>query len=315
MDRAALDRFAADVSEGLSATPKRLSSKYFYDERGDALFVKIMNSSEYYLTDCEFEIFSQQTEALIQAFGIGDGYFELYELGAGDGTKTMELLKGLQSKNFTYRPIDISTNAIDQLEKRVHKELPNIQVKGMQGEYFQVLDALTSEHPKVVLFMGSNIGNMEDEQAHDFLQRLSDSLQPGDRLLLGVDLKKSTDIVLPAYNDEQGYTREFNLNLLDRINRELGGHFDRDAFTHAPEYNEEEGWARSFLKSEQDQEVRIDYLDQSFSFGKDERIDMEISRKYDDEILKRLIEGTSLHLTDKLYDGRKYFCDVILERQ
>lgn len=315
MDKEALEQFAKEVSEGLSAIPKSLPSKYFYDERGDELFVKIMNSPEYYLTDCEFEIFSEQTDEVIRAFEVKGRYFDLYELGAGDGTKTMELLKGLTDYDFTYRPIDISSHAIETLEARVHHQLPNVAVEGMQGEYFGVLDAISSEHPKVILFMGSNIGNMLDQQAQQFLQKLSDTMRPGDKLLMGVDLKKKASVVLPAYNDAQGYTSEFNLNLLDRINRELGGEFDREKFIHAPEYDAKNGWAKSYLKSKENQEVSIAYLNRTFSFEEGERIDMEISRKYDDETIAKLSDRTGLSIRHKFYDKQNYFCDILFEHE
>lgn len=307
--------FAKDVNEGLSSSPKELSSKYFYDEKGDTLFVKIMGMPEYYLTRSELQIFREQTEALINAFGVDkDTPFDLYELGAGDGTKTMELLKGLQDFDFTYKPIDISSHAIDELEKRVATELPAISVEGMQGEYFQVLKSLSGNRPKVILFMGSNIGNMVDDIANSFLKQLSNSMNAGDKLLIGVDLKKPASVVLPAYNDKQGYTREFNLNLLDRMNKELDANFDREKFEHAPIYDEVNGWAMSFIKSLDNQKVEIGFLNKEFSFEKDENIFMEISRKYDDSTISAIAEDTDFQLIERFYDRDRFFSDVVFEK-
>ncbi len=310
-----LQEFAREVDEGLSDTPKRLSSKYFYDEKGDQLFVKIMGMPEYYLTRSEFQIFSEQTDDLIKAFGVKPGEnFDLYELGAGDGTKTIELLKGLKGYQFTYKPIDISEHAIATLQKRISKELPDVAVEGKQGEYFQVLSSLASETPKVILFMGSNIGNMLDDVANSFLRQLSASMNTGDKLLIGVDLKKPASVILPAYNDAQGYTREFNLNLLDRINRELGGDFDRSKFEHAPRYDEETGLAESYVESTEGQSVKIKTLDREFKFEKGEKIFVEISRKYDDATIEAIAKNTEFEIVERFYDRDKLFSDIVFEK-
>lgn len=308
------DQFAQEVKDGLTSEPKTLSSKWFYDERGDDLFVQIMQLPEYYLTRCEKEIFSERTEALKAALTDGMDAFDLVELGAGDGTKTMHLLKALDPATFTYRPIDISSNALKLLVERVGKELPAVQVSSMQGEYFQVLERLPNDRPKVILFMGSNIGNLLDDRANSFLKQLSAAMNLGDRLLLGLDLKKSKDIILPAYNDSQGVTAAFNLNVLRRINRELGGDFDLDAFQHQPEYNEEEGVARSFILSTQEQEVHLAALDLRVTFDEGECIFTEVSRKYDDDSIARITDHTDLELQEKVYDSKGYFCDAIFEK-
>ncbi|GGG54490.1 L-histidine N(alpha)-methyltransferase [Bizionia arctica] len=308
--------FKKDINDGLSSPIKTLSSKYFYDTAGDALFVKIMNLPEYYLTKAEFDIFKNQTQNIIKSLNIEpDTFFELVELGAGDGTKTKELLKVLISENynFKYLPVDISNNALDKLKANLNTELPTLKVSKKQGDYFDVLDSLkASNHPKVVLFLGSNIGNMEDEQAKLFISKLSNSLNISDNVLLGVDLIKSKDIVLPAYNDKSGVTKAFNLNLLNRINNELDADFNIDAFSHQPEYTEKEGIARSFIVSNKEQEVRIGALDKVFKFKKDEKIHTEISRKYNDTILNTILENSQLKKVTKLLDSKSYFADYIL---
>lgn len=314
MDKVSLEVFAQEVKDGLSAPKKRLSSKWFYDEIGDKLFVDIMNMPEYYLTDAEFEILSGQTTDIIHSFDMYSKHFDLFELGAGDGTKTMELLKALRRSDFTYRPIDISVHAIQELKKRIAKKLPEVAVEGAQGEYFDVLSTLNTTNPKVILFMGSNIGNLMDERANAFLKRLASVMNKGDKLLLGVDLKKSSSIVLPAYNDAQGITARFNLNLLHRINRELGGDFEVSNFAHKPMYDEEKGWAMSFLESSVDQKVSIEHLGLTVSFKKGELVFMEVSRKYDDETIARIVENTELDFIQKFYDSKKYFCDILFEK-
>ena len=212
-----------------------------------------------------------------------DNHFELIELGAGDGSKTMKLLDELLNVeiDFTYTPIDISQNALDGLESKLKMEFPSMNVKPQQGTYFDVLKKINNiNNPKVILFLGSNIGNLTDDEASKFIYELGYSLNKGDKILLGVDNIKSKEIVLPAYNDEKGVTKEFNLNLLSRINNELGADFDIDLFDHSPEYKEEEGIAKSYIVSKTDQIVSIQSLDKKFSFTKDESMRTERSRKY-----------------------------------
>ncbi|TNE53397.1 MAG: L-histidine N(alpha)-methyltransferase [Bacteroidetes bacterium] len=311
-----IETFKRDVERGLGANPKFLSSKYFYDKKGDELFVKIMHLPEYYLTRSEFEIFKKKSDDLIDGFDLDNQIpFELIELGAGDGTKTKELLKELlkQDYDFTYKPIDISKHALEQLEGSLKESFPELKVEKQVGEYFEVLtDLKNSGKKKVILFLGSNIGNLTDEQSSRFLKELSEVMNDGDILLLGVDLIKKQEIVLPAYDDASGVTAAFNLNLLERINRELGANFNLDQFVHEAVYTEEEGIAKSYLKSMESQEVYIRALDRTFIFAKGERIHMEISRKYNDRILERIMEGTSLEVRDKIMDDRAYFADYIL---
>lgn len=310
--------FKQDIANGLSSSPKTLPSKYFYNKKGDALFVEIMNLPEYYLTRSELDIFKNKTQQLIESFNVKpDTHFELIELGAGDGLKTKELLKSLDTQNykFDYLPIDISINALDLLEKDLHFELPSVTVKKQQGDYFEVLASLRqSKLPKIILFLGSNIGNMTDDLAADFIYKLGSNLQKGDKLLLGVDLIKSTDIVLPAYNDSKGITAQFNLNLLSRINDELGGNFNINQFSHQPEYDETEGIAKSYIVSTIQQHVEIKGIDKSFEFSAGEKIHTEISRKYNDQLIHDIIANTDFKLDIKIMDSKAYFANYILTR-
>lgn len=311
--------FLQDVELGLSQKPKTLPSQYFYNEIGDRLFQDIMAMPEYYLTNCEAEIFEKQTSSIISSFEMDKmEAFELIELGAGDGSKTQHLLKELlnQKYNFTYLPVDISQNALNTLEKRISKILPELKIELKQGEYFQVLEKLFDDpKPKIVLFIGSNLGNMEDNISENFISKLAQELQPKDKLLLGLDLIKSEEIVLPAYHDEAGITRNFNLNLLSRMNDELGADFDLNFFSHEPEYTEKEGVAKSFLKSEIQQTVHFKSSGNSYNFEKDEKILTEISRKYNDEVLDKILKGSDLIFKNKFTDSKGYFADYILEKQ
>jgi dimethylhistidine N-methyltransferase len=273
---------------------------------------------EYYVTRAEHEIFQNQTNSIVEALELNTNtYFELIELGAGDGLKTKELLRFLDKENyqFDYFPIDISKNALDTLEATINNELPNVSIKKKQGDYFQVLESLKdSQHLKIVLFLGSNLGNMTDEIASKFIYELGANLSVDDKLFLGVDLIKSESIVRPAYNDSKGITKRFNLNLLKRINIELEADFDIDMFTHQPEYSEKDGIALSYLVSSIEQKVYIKKLDKYYEFKKGEKIQTEISRKYDIEIIKRIIRNTDFRIKGILTDNKKYFSNFILIR-
>lgn len=310
-------QFMNDVDQGLSSKEKTLPSKYFYDKIGDALFVQIMHLPEYYVTRAEHEIFKNQSLEIISALNLDpDYYFELIELGAGDGTKTKELLKELTDGKykFDYMPVDISQNALDNLETDLQDTLADVSVQTKQGDYFEVLQSLKeNKRPKVILFLGSNIGNMDDETAADFISKLSNSLQENDKVFLGVDLIKEESVVLPAYDDSQGITAAFNLNLLTRINNELDADFDLGLFEHRPEYKESDGIAKSYLVSTTDQEVYIASLNKTFHFAREEKILMEISRKYNDEILNTILSDTRFEIKTRITDSQKYFANYVLE--
>jgi dimethylhistidine N-methyltransferase len=312
-----MNQFKIDTQQGLTSTPKFLFSKYFYDEIGDKLFVDIMNMPEYYLTRSEMEIFKDKTTELINSFDLNNEPFELIELGAGDGTKTIHLLRELLEKSFDFQyiPIDISQNSLDKLSDYLKIELEELSFFPLNGMYFQVLEKLRDvKKRKIILFLGSNLGNLLDEQASDFLSKLSASMNPNDVLVLGLDLIKSKEIVLPAYNDKSGITEAFNLNVLSRINKEFKANFILDKFRHAPEYNEETGVATSYIESLDAQDVLIEDWNQTIHFEKGEKIHTEISRKYNISILEKLISKTDLKLTHLIMDEKGYFADFILKK-
>jgi L-histidine N-alpha-methyltransferase len=314
-----LDQFMEDVDFGLSGSPKSLSSKYFYDKRGSELFVEIMNQPEYYLTRSEMEIFMLQSDRLIELFDIKtDHHVELIELGPGDGRKILHLLRSMteQKYDLSYFPVDISEDSLKQLETMLAKELPALSIRSHHGDYFDVLSSLKQRsHKKIVFFLGSNLGNYTDQQATDFIYQLGSNMHRGDFLVLGLDLKKPSNHVLPAYNDKQGATREFNFNLLTRINRELDADFSLDTFAHRPEYCEQSGVASSHLESLADQQVNIDKLSKTFVFQKGEKIQLEISRKYSDEVINTIIAKSDFQIIGKVLDEKKYFAEYILCRE
>jgi len=306
-------QFYRDVVAGLQSTPKHLSSKYFYDANGDKLFQELMNCEEYYPTKCELEIFTQQAAEICQAM-IADGDpFDLIELGAGNAMKSSYLLKYLLDHDidFTYLPIDISDNVISYLNLTLPETLPGLKMTGLNGEYFDMLKkaAAISSRRKVVMFLGSNIGNMPISEAEGFCSRLRSHLSTGDMLLIGIDLKKNPKTILAAYNDKQGITKRFNLNLLERINRELHADFDLSKFEHYPVYDPETGACKSYLISTADQQVKIGK--ENIYFSKDEYIYMEISQKYTVMQTNQLAENAGFKAENIFFDSKKWFIDTI----
>lgn len=310
----ATSQFAKDVLVGLQTHPKKLSSRYFYDAAGDQLFQDIMKMPTYYLTGCEYEIFETHRQKLLET--IGNQPFDLIELGAGDGYKTKVLLQHFMSKgaDFQYRPIDISHHALAKLEMDLKHSLPNLRVKGLSGDYFQVLEQLGTQSTlrKVILFIGANIGNLTREQATDFLQHLYRSMALGDLLLIGFDLKKDPQTILDAYNDPEGITAAFNLNILNRINRELGADFKVDAFRHWETYHPGSGAARSYLVSRQAQTVHL--LGKTIHFDAWEAIDVELSLKYSLTDIQDLAEQAGFSTVQYFFDQRRYFTDVLWKK-
>jgi dimethylhistidine N-methyltransferase len=304
----------SDLVQGLLNENKSIPSKYFYDAMGDDLFTKIMQLPEYYLSRAEFQIFEQHKSELFASCEIdATKHFELVELGAGDGRKTRVLLKYLLEEgfDFTYVPVDISQNVLNVLQNNV-KDLKGLKIAPQCGDYFDLLEKLKdNESQKIVLFLGSNLGNMNDDLAATFIGNIAEHLKKEDRLLLGLDLKKDASIVLPAYNDKSGITKEFNLNLLRRINREMGADFNLNKFTHSPEYLKE-GKAVSYLESKENQNVYIGEIDATIFFKKGEKILTEISRKYDEDVLCHLISKTNLKIQKQFRDSGDLFSDFVL---
>ena len=282
------DVFRQDVLNGLSQMPKTLPSKYFYDGTGDVLFQQIMACPEYYLSRAEREILQEQAGALAALLSAESGMPEVVELGAGDASKTLFLLQELVHRKgaATYFPIDISSGVIRDLEQRLPQVVKDLQVQGFNGEYLPMLREVykaAAGRPKAVLFMGGNIGNMHLREAEQFCADLRSIIPAGDLLLIGFDLVKSPRKILAAYNDAGGLTRDFNLNLLSRINTDLDANFNVTEFYHYPTYDPQTGACKSFLVSNSRQEVVIGAAAKTITFEAGETIYTEISQKYKPE--------------------------------
>jgi len=309
--------FHHEVITGLKAANKYLQSKYFYDEAGDKLFQQIMACPEYYPTRCEMEVLQYQSDKIAQVFGEQDEPFDLVELGPGDATKSYYLLRELlkQKASFTYYPIDISSNVIESLETQLPVSLPGLALQGLNGEYLDKMEEVNniSAKRKIVLFMGANIGNMTLPQATIFCRHLHDRMRPGDMLLIGFDLKKHPKTILDAYNDGQGITAAFNLNLLKRINRELDADFDPVQFEHYPVYDPGTGACKSYLVSRIAQQVQFGSGD-TIDFRENEPIFMEISQKYSLPETDYIARQSGFRSTQTFFDSKKWFADILWER-
>ncbi|MCB1138498.1 MAG: L-histidine N(alpha)-methyltransferase [Leptospiraceae bacterium] len=306
--------FYRDVVQGLECRPRSLPSRYFYDDRGSELFQAITELEEYYPAACEREILSGQSGTIAEY--LGDD-FGLIELGPGDGHKSYHLLEALLSRkaSFRYYPVDISAGIIPPLQQNL-AGLDQLQFHGLVGDYEAGLQYLNGrERRHVVLFLGSSIGNFSMDESADFLRRLRMSLHAKDLLLIGFDLVKDPSILIPAYSDCAGITRQFNLNLLLRMNRELNADFDPDHFLHHAAFNPRNHAMESYLISLKEQTVSlqdpISCLQSSFTLGCFEAVQTETSQKYTEADIKDLASRSGFRIEANFQDSRGYFTDSL----
>ncbi len=304
---------AIEVLVGLSETPKRLASRLFYDDEGSRLFQAITELDEYYLTRSELEIFKESGPELLGH--LAGQSLNVVDLGAGDGHKTAVLLDHLRGigADVRYVPIDISEGAMRTLTESMQRDRPDLEIAGLVSEYFEGIRWLAHESGRnnLVLFLGSNIGNFDRAHARGFLRQLWNALGPGDYVLLGFDLKKDIEALLNAYADPHGVTSAFNLNLLHRLNRELGANFDLDQFRHYGTYNARTGAMESYLVSLVRQTVRIEALQCQFEFQPWEPIHTEYSYKYLESDIESLAAYTGFRILDRRFDPKHWFCSTL----
>lgn len=307
--------FSEAVVHGLSSSPKRLPYDFLFDEEGIRLFKEIRSMPEYYQAACEMRIFqthAQDMVALLNKPGL-----QIIEKGTGDTSGIYYFLKILstENKDIVYRPFDNSGDLLKETEKTIKKRLPDLAVKPVHGEFFSALE--TSEEnevsaPKLILIPDSRIGNSNYQDALSFFKRLFRALNTGDNVLVGIDLKKTPSLILPAHSDPEGITARFNLNLLERINRELGGHFNTNNFKHYASYEPESGEVKNYLIAQKEQEVLIEKLNRSFHFGIWENVQVEISKKYSPEEFRQLITEAGFTWVEAYYDPELFFMEVVL---
>ena len=304
---------AEDVRKGLTAYPKRFLPKYFYDELGSQLFEAICLLPEYYLTRAENEILVRYADEIAAAV---DGQKTLVEMGSGSASKTRLIIEALlrSQGELLFMPVDISVTALESSSRILLQSYPRLRIEAFAADYFVGLGEVGKKPRRrtLALFLGSNISNFDLDEAHRFLRAMREVLNEGDALLLGADLKKDPAVLEAAYNDALGVTSAFNLNVLARINRELGGSFDLHAFRHYAFYNQTEGRIEIYIESLKNQTVRIEKLDLEVSFESGELIHTENSYKYDAAGIARLASETGFTCTRSWFDSQERFSSNLL---
>ena len=304
-----------DVIQGLRQTLKSLPPKYFYDDLGSQLFEKITALPEYYPTRTEREILLAQGAAIARQVGACD----LVELGSGSASKTRILLDAYQRQgaNLRYMPVDVSGGMLEDSAQHLLQEYPALTVHGLVGTYEAALAHLPPpQFPRrMVAFIGSTLGNLSPQGCDRFLQQISQALQPGDYFLLGVDLHKECALLEAAYNDAQGVTAAFNLNMLTHLNWRFQGNFDVSQFRHVAFYNEGDRQIELYIESLQDQTVTLKGLDLTVSFGAGERLLSEISRKFDRHGISSTLGSHHLAVQKTFTDPQEWFALLLCQRQ
>ncbi len=296
-----------DVIAGLTKNPKILPPKYFYDDYGSELFEKICDLPEYYPTRTETSILEQYADEIAQITNSQ----ELVELGSGSSTKTRLLLDAYQKidNSFTYIPTDVSGGILKTSVLELQEKYPDFSIQGLLGTYQQTLDYLESnpQESRTICFLGSSAGNFAPKEFDNLLTQIKRSLQPGNCFLLGVDLDKSKEILEPAYNDSQGVTSAFDLNILSHLNWRFQGNFDLDLFSHKAIYNQAETQIEMYLYCQENVTFSLETLDLKVNFQAGESILTEISRKFDLGILTTELEAKGLKVKKVLTDPKKWF--------
>jgi dimethylhistidine N-methyltransferase len=313
---------ALDVFEGFSSHPKSLPSRWLYDRVGTDLFAKIMDQPEYYLTRRETEILKRSSLAIANA--LGSDPLVVIELGAGDGRKTSILLDAFLKARltFTYVPVDVSLDALRALCRRLRDTIGTAFTEDrcmpFAGDNIEALTALSRGRSEgnvaetfLVLCLGSSIGNFTREECERFIGRVRSSLREGDRALIGFDLIKDPERMTEAYSDRNGVTRDFNLNLLERLNREIGANFDHSTFRHQAIWNPATEGMESWLISEQDQWVEINACGRPFHFRQWEGVRTEVSLKFREQDTSRLAERNGFRVEALYKDASSEFLDAL----
>jgi L-histidine Nalpha-methyltransferase len=301
---------AEEVRHGLTARPKQLPCRFFYDAEGSQIFEEICELPEYYVTRAEREILERNAGEII---ALAPDNCSLVELGSGSATKTRLLIETLLRRQGTlrYLPVDISRTALEESSRQLLDTYAGMEIHAVAAEYQVGLRHLAREagQPKLILWLGSNIGNLERDEASFFLQQVRRSMRPEDRLLIGIDLRKDRAVLEPAYDDARGVTARFNKNLLARINHELGGHFALDSFDHRAVYDEVIGRVEMYLVSRHAQTVPIDQLGLEAEFDAGEPIHTENSYKYSDHEIHELAANAGFQVERSWYDAAMRFSE------
>lgn len=304
----------SDVVRGLSQTRKTLPPRYFYDDHGSLLFEQITELPEYYLTRTETEILKTCAPEIAKITGT----CELIELGSGNSTKTRILLDAYQAEGhpLVYCPIDISAGILKSSAQSLLVDYPNLEVYGLVGTYELALKKLPHAQlpTRMIGFIGSTLGNLSPAECDIFLSQITDALESGEYFLLGIDLHKSSTQLEAAYNDRQGVTAEFNLNMLRHLNQRFEGDFDLTQFEHIAIYNENERQIEMHLRSLRSQIVHLKALNLSVKFAEGETILSEISRKFDLSEMQQLLSEKDLDCVQIWTDPNQWFAVLLCQR-
>jgi L-histidine N-alpha-methyltransferase len=303
LDADAAATMARDVRAGLSAEPKELAPKYFYDERGSQLFEQITELDEYYPTRAERSILAERAAEIVAT---ASAPRTLVELGSGSAAKTRHLLSAMRDAGCldTYVPVDISEEITHETADLLVQEYPGLAVRGLVCDFEHHLERIPDvDDGRLIAFLGGTIGNLYPDARRDFLSRLAALMGPDDRLLLGTDLVKEADRLEAAYDDSDGVTAEFNKNVLRVLNRELGADFDLDAFEHVARYDEGEARMDIRLRSLAEQTIRLEGLDMDVGFAAGEELRTEISAKFTRERLRDVYAEAGLAMSGWFTDS------------
>ena len=311
------EEFANDVARCLSSKNKYISPKYLYDKVGSQLFEQICLQPEYYLTRTEASLLNKYAPVISKLVGSN---IKIIELGSGSSSKTAILLSYLssQKKRIYYFPIDISSSILIETERKLKSQFPNASIIGIRSDYETGIDRAAAEcmaignnknipYTKLVLFLGSSIGNFELIEAQSLLRSVREKLHTNDFLLIGFDLQKDKSVLNAAYNDKAAMTAKFNLNLLARINRELGGNFELGKFNHCAFYSHERHRIEMHLVSKTDQQLYIGALGKTFAIRKGESIHTENSYKYSLSQIAALAEDCGFTVEKNFTDEKRWF--------
>ncbi|MBC8548744.1 MAG: L-histidine N(alpha)-methyltransferase [Candidatus Brocadiales bacterium] len=303
-----INKFSEDVKIGLTSESKYLPFVYFYDHIGSQLFEQICELPEYYLTRTETDILATNADGIASQFAEET---VLVELGSGSSTKTRILIEAfLDRQNLAhYTPIDVSHKMLEESSYSLLEAYPDLEINAIAARYNEGIDHLNiqTDQQNLITWLGSSIGNFDRSEVTTFLRHIQEIMLPNDRFLVGIDLQKDKTIIEKAYNDKQGITAEFNLNLLTHVNRELGGDFVLENFEHKAIYNEEIGRIEMYLISNIHQKAFISELDLEVSFTANETIHTENSFKYSLDDINTLAEETGLYVEQQWFDAEQLF--------
>jgi len=316
------NEFVKDVEKGLADKQKHISPKFFYDKKGSKLFEEICDQPEYYLNRSESLILKRSVDEIMDK--LGEKQISIIELGNGNSLKTRILLKPFLAnlRKVCYFPIDISLKTLKKSLKDLSKEYVNLEIFGICSDYVSGLTKINDfmkmknniPKNKLIIFLGSSIGNFHPKEAKNFLYSLKSYIRQEDALLIGIDLEKDKRILDKAYNDKKGLTAKFNLNILSRINRELDGEFKLSSFEHKSFYNIHKHRIEMHLESKLDQEVRVGATKKTFHFKKGETIHTENSYKYSQNNLNELVKNAGLEMIQSFTDRKKQYTLILLKK-